>query len=131
MPHEITWKLVPIGPSATALCASTDSFTARESSWFCFEIPSRDNVLRAFCFLYEMKPDVRVMLLGELRFANQFGMNSRAHHICCRLILRRYRRGLRPQYVVTLKVAKFPGYSLEVIIYQFVFRLILQLLPAF
>jgi len=70
MRYEIPWELVPIGPSATALCAVTDSFTACESSWRCFEIPSRDNVLRAFCFLYEMEPDVHVTLLGELRFAN-------------------------------------------------------------
>src|SRR5438046_2785026 len=131
MRYEIPWELVPIGPSATAVCTSTDSFTARESSWFCFEIPSRDNVLRAFCFLYEMKPDMRVMLLGELGFANQFGMNSRAHHICCRLILRRYRYDLRPQYIVTLKVAKFPGYSFEVLSHQLVFRFTPQLQTAF
>ena len=45
-------------------------------SWLCLEIPGRDNVRRAFCFLYEMEPDVHVTLLGELGFANQFGMNS-------------------------------------------------------
>ena len=45
-------------------------FGVCESSGRCFEIPSRDNVLRAFCFLYEMEPDVHVTLLGELRLAN-------------------------------------------------------------
>ena len=45
-------------------------------SWRCLDIPGRDNVLRAFCFLYEVEPNVRVMLLAEPGFANQFGMNS-------------------------------------------------------
>ena len=40
------------------------------ASWLCLEIPGGDNVLRAFCFPYEVEPDVRVMLLGELGFAN-------------------------------------------------------------
>ena len=46
------------------------------ASWLCLEIPGRDNVLRPFCFLYEMEPDVHVVFLGEPGFANQFGMNS-------------------------------------------------------
>ena len=50
--------------------------SARESSWLCLEIPGRDNVLRAFCLLYEVEPDVRVTFLGEPGFANQLGMNS-------------------------------------------------------
>jgi hypothetical protein len=57
------------------------SIESRESSCRGFEIPGRDNVLRAFCFLYEVEPDVHVILLGELGFANQLGMNSWAHHI--------------------------------------------------
>src|SRR5215813_9881394 len=96
-------------------------FGACESSWFCFEIPSRDNVLRAFCFLYELERDMHVMLLGKLCSANQLGMNSRAHHICCRLILWRYRGGLCPQYLVTFKIAKHPRHSLEVLSHQLVF----------
>ena len=50
--------------------------SARESSWLCLEIPGRDNVLRGFCLLYEVEPDVRVTFLGEPGFANQLGMNS-------------------------------------------------------
>ena len=46
------------------------------ASRLCLEIPGRDNVLRAFCFPYEVEPDVRVTLFGELGFANQLGMNS-------------------------------------------------------
>jgi hypothetical protein len=47
-----------------------------ESSWRPLEIPGRDNVRRAFCFLYEVEPDVRIILLGELGFANQLGVNA-------------------------------------------------------
>src|SRR5205809_130849 len=38
------------------------------------------------------------------------------------LILRRYRGGLRPQYLVTFKIAKLPGHLLEVLSHQLVFR---------
>src|SRR4029077_6841861 len=57
-------------------CSSRTVVALPRSSWLCLEIPRRDNVLRAFCFLYEVEPDVCVMLLGEPGFANQLGMNS-------------------------------------------------------
>ena len=34
------------------------------------KIPGGNNVRRAFCFLYQVKPDVRIILPGELGFAN-------------------------------------------------------------
>ena len=87
------------------------------------EIPGGSNVLRAFCFFYQVERDVHVVLLGEPGFANQLGMKPGAHHICRRLILRRYRRSLHPKNLVILKIAKLASHSLKVFSHQLVFRL--------
>jgi hypothetical protein len=93
------------------------------SSWRCLEIPGSGNVLGTFCFYYQVEPDLHVTLFGKPGFASQLGMDSGAHHICGRLILRRYRRTLHPEDLVILKIAKQASHSLEVLSHQFVFRL--------
>ena len=69
--------IVPVGLSTIGSPrAFAGSSAPRDLLWLWFEIPGGDNVLRAFCFLYEMQPDLHVMLLGELGFANHLGMDS-------------------------------------------------------